>query len=307
MEQPSERKADRVARDLLRRIVGGELAVGSQLPREEELAAAYGVNRGVVREAVKLLEVHRLVRPVRRKGTEVLSPFASLSPEVLRAMLVPGAGRVDRRVLAGFLEVRALLDAEMTAVAALRRRDEDLARLEAWLQAVKALLREHPDPRRYARAIDELPRLLAEATGNPIYRMLVAWNQAVTSDLEHIFLATRPASEPHVAALGLLLERLRARDAAGARTLVLAFHEWATPRLLAAAALAEDDSFQRHVMEKNRWPSPAPPAPSTKPRSRPRGATSARPGTAGSAGSTSSSSRAPTTRWGGSTGRSSPR
>ena len=59
------RKADRVADDLLRRIVAGEHTVGSILPREAELAEEYEVNRSVVREAIKLLEVHRLVRPVR--------------------------------------------------------------------------------------------------------------------------------------------------------------------------------------------------------------------------------------------------
>ena len=83
----SPRKADLVARDLMRRIVSGEVSVGSLLPKEEELAAGYRVNRSGVREAVKLLEVHRLVRPVRRRGTEVLSPLSSLSPEVLRALL----------------------------------------------------------------------------------------------------------------------------------------------------------------------------------------------------------------------------
>src|SRR5688572_19789978 len=115
------RKADVVARDLMRRIVGGELPVGSLLPKEDELAARYRVNRSVIREAVKLLEVHRLVRPVRRRGTEVLSPLASLSPEVLRALLVPSPGRIDPRVLGGLLEIRAALDVEMSGRAAERR------------------------------------------------------------------------------------------------------------------------------------------------------------------------------------------
>lgn len=87
--RPADRKADRVAQDLLRRIVAGEVEVGSLLPKEAELAEAHGVNRSVIREAIKLLEVHRLVRPIRRRGTEVLDPMASMSPEVLRAMLVP--------------------------------------------------------------------------------------------------------------------------------------------------------------------------------------------------------------------------
>ena len=55
------RKADSVARDLLRRITKGELQLGAVLPKEAELATDYGVNRGVIREAIKLLEVHRRV------------------------------------------------------------------------------------------------------------------------------------------------------------------------------------------------------------------------------------------------------
>ncbi|MCA9850550.1 MAG: FadR family transcriptional regulator, partial [Dehalococcoidia bacterium] len=109
-----------VSRDLLEQIVRGDLAVGSLLPREAELAAAYGVNRSVVREAIKLLEVHRLVRPTRRLGTVVLDPMASLTPEVLRAMLVrrdAEGARVDVTVLAGLLEIRAGLDVQMAALA----------------------------------------------------------------------------------------------------------------------------------------------------------------------------------------------
>ena len=71
----SLRKADQVASDLISRIVTGELPVGSILPREEDLADEYRVNRSVVREAGKLLQVHRLVEPRRRRGTEVLDPM----------------------------------------------------------------------------------------------------------------------------------------------------------------------------------------------------------------------------------------
>ena len=74
------RKADVVARDLLDRIVHGDPAPGAILPKEAEIAGEFGVNRSVVREAIKLLEVHRLVRPVRRRGTVVLDPFASTAP-----------------------------------------------------------------------------------------------------------------------------------------------------------------------------------------------------------------------------------
>src|SRR5688572_18206526 len=132
------RKADTVADSLLRRIVSGELPAGTLLPREDEIARQHGVNRGVVREAMKLLEVHRLVRPTKRRGTEVHDRRASTSPEVLRAMLVTEPGRVDASVLACVAEIRAHLDGEIAALAAARRTDEDLAALEAGLSGLRA-------------------------------------------------------------------------------------------------------------------------------------------------------------------------
>jgi DNA-binding FadR family transcriptional regulator len=236
--EPAERKADRVAHDLLSRIVSGELAVGSVLPKEDELAQAYKVNRGVVREAVKLLEVHRLVRPVRRRGTEVLEPLRSMSPEVLAAMLVPKPGRIDRRVLDAFLEVRALVDAQMTGLAATRRTEADVEAMRKLLASLEASLR---DGQRYAKLVNEIAWVIARASKNPVFEMLSAFNARVVTDLEGAFAATRPASREHLDGLRMLVDLIEARDADGARNLVAGFHKWATPRILAAAALANGE------------------------------------------------------------------
>lgn len=236
--QPAERSSDRVARDLLSRIVAAQWPVGAVLPKEDELAGAYGVNRGVIREAVKLLEVHRLVRPVRRRGTEVLEPLRSMSPEVLAAMLVPAPGRVDRRVLAAFLEVRAIIDAEMTALAASRRTQADLRAMRKLLAEMDAALRDGP---RYGKLVHEVGTCLARAAKNPVFEMLGAFNARVVTDLESAFAATRPASREHLDGLRLLVDLIEQGDARGARELVTNFHAWATPRILAAAALASGE------------------------------------------------------------------
>src|SRR5437763_753110 len=157
------RKADQLAEKILQAIVWGDYEVGSLLPKEADLATGHAVSRSVVREALKKLEVHRLVRPVRRKGTVVLDPFASLSPEVIRAMVVPRAGRVDRRELGYVLELRALLDVEMTALAAERRTEEDLARLDRTVAALD-VLKARGDRRRYAAAAEDLALAIAHAT-----------------------------------------------------------------------------------------------------------------------------------------------
>jgi DNA-binding FadR family transcriptional regulator len=247
-----ERKADRVADDLLRRIVRGELEVGVLLPKEDELASRYDVNRSVVREAIKLLEVHRLVRPVRRRGTEVLDPKASLSPEVLEAMLVPEPGHVDHAMLAELLEIRAALDVELTGLAAARRTDDDLASLEACLASVReASTRAHHT--RYDDEVDRFVRLLARATQNRIFEMLVAWNQQVSRELTEIFRAARPVGKPHVDGMALVLDLVRQKKRDEVRALVSAYHEWAIPRMLAAAALrtgASLDSIRAERLEE---------------------------------------------------------
>lgn len=240
-EELEDRKADVVARVLLGRIVSGVYPVGSVLPREEDLVLEQGASRGVVREAIKLLEVHRLVRPVRRRGTEVLDPMRSLSPEVVRAMLVPRPGQTDRAMLAGLLEVRALLDVELSCLAAERRTDDDLRALEAILAEAQALL---DDPDAYLQRTSRIARTLARATKNPLFEMLSAWNEIVARDLGPLFAATRPAPGPHFQALVLLVDLVRRREVASVRELVTTFHAWATPRLLQAADLQRSgDTF----------------------------------------------------------------
>lgn len=237
---PGVRKADAVADDVMRRIVRGEWAVGAVLPREGELAAHYGVNRGVVREAIKLLEVHRLVRPVRRRGTEVLDPMRSLSPEVLRALLVPEPGRIDRHVLEGLLEVRAELDVMMSTLAAQRRTKADLERLDAALEGAKAAL---GDPDAYAEASPEVATAVARATQNPVFQMLAHWNRVVSRDLDELFRIVRPANDAHFQGMEVLVELVRKKDVTGIEDVVRAFHAWATPRLVAAAELASGPGY----------------------------------------------------------------
>ncbi|MBX3190508.1 MAG: FadR family transcriptional regulator [Labilithrix sp.] len=246
---PTDRKADTIARDLLERIVRGDIAVGDLLPKEDELAASYGSARSVVREAIKLLEVHKLVRPTRRLGTVALDPLASPSPDVVRAMLVRG-GTIDLDVFAGWLEIRAVLDVQMTVTATTRRTAADLAALGEVLEGLRAAAR---DPAAFGRETARLALVLARATQNPLFTVLAQWHASVVADLEHVFVAIRSAGVPHVDGIALLVECIRKKDEARARELVEMFHAWATPRLLAAARLANGE---------------APPAPRARKRAR---------------------------------------
>lgn len=242
------RKADQVALGLLRRITSRQLPVGSLLPKEAELAVEFGVNRGVIREAVKLLEVHRLLSPVRRRGTEVLEPLHSMSPEVLVAMLVPRAGHIDKKTLEAFLEIRALLDVEMIALATERRSAADLKAMRARLAELGQLV---DDAGAFARSVVEMAFVFARATKNPVFEMFAAFNGRVVRELEQSLVTTRPAPAEHVEGLSVIVDVIEQRDVESARRIVAAFHAWSTPRILASAALAGGASLTQ-LLEKSR-------------------------------------------------------
>lgn len=235
----AKRKADQVADDLLQQIVSGELSVGSLLPRENELADRYGVNRGVIREAIKLLEVHRLVRPQRRRGTEVLDPLASLSPEVVSAMLIPQPGRVDPAMFAELLEVRTSLDETLTGLAAANRTEDDLVEIEATLDALRAA---YDDPPRYAALMQRLGLAIAAATQNRIFLMFAHWHGRVVADAGELMLQLRSPSPEHLQGVELMVQLIRDRDVAGAQQLVRTFHAYATPLLLERAGQQPADA-----------------------------------------------------------------
>jgi GntR family transcriptional regulator len=62
-----------LAAELRTAIQRGDYQPDDTLPKQEDLAARYGVNVGTVRKAVGVLEAEGLVTPVRRRGTVVRS------------------------------------------------------------------------------------------------------------------------------------------------------------------------------------------------------------------------------------------
>ena len=240
---PATTKADTVSADILRKIVRGELATGALLPKAEVLADDYGVNRGVVREALKSLEVQNLVKPRKRRGTEVLDPSSSFSPEVLRAMLMPGGeggARIDLEVLADFLDIRASLDQQMASLAARERSESDVVALMACVAEVREA---QDDEARYSAAIDALLFAIARATGNRIFPMLLQWHTRVQADLGDLLLTVRKPGPGHVQGIELLVSLIIAQDTHAITQLLAQFHAWATPQLLAEAARRNGDSL----------------------------------------------------------------
>lgn len=127
------RKAYEQVYDQLRELImRGELERDQRLPGEAALAREFGVSRGTVREALRLLAAQSLIRTAKGAGggSFVTLPTADHVSEVLQAniRLLNESREVSATEM---LETRELLETFAARMAATRRGQRDLERLRA--------------------------------------------------------------------------------------------------------------------------------------------------------------------------------
>ncbi|MEO6115802.1 MAG: FCD domain-containing protein [Pseudolysinimonas sp.] len=129
-------QTDVVLQGIKSMITSGQLAAGSRLPVEKDLALALGVSRGSLREGVRALCIMGVLETRQGDGTYVTSLDSSL-------LLAPMGFMVDmqtaehRRDLHG---VRRILESEAAARAALHITDEQLQEAGAILESMHPLV-----------------------------------------------------------------------------------------------------------------------------------------------------------------------
>ena len=153
---------------LLEAILGGRYAAGERLPGQRALAADLGVTMTALREALKRLEQMGLVEVRHGAGMVVADVRERGTLDVLAPLLLRD-GSIDRDVLADVLEARTLMLAELAALAAERRSDEQAARLAQLAGAIASA----PD----AAAAQEIDFAwvteLAQAAGNLVFVLIL--------------------------------------------------------------------------------------------------------------------------------------
>lgn len=129
---------DRVFEQLTAEIVAGEYPIGSAIPSERELSELLGVNRHVVREAVKRLEQVGLVRGMQGGRTTVLDYRLTAGLDVL-ALLAEHARELEPLLplLLAALEMRAGIGADLARLCAERGAPELRAELPAMAEQIR--------------------------------------------------------------------------------------------------------------------------------------------------------------------------
>jgi GntR family transcriptional regulator, transcriptional repressor for pyruvate dehydrogenase complex len=162
----TSRLYEQIVQQIEESILKGDLKAGDQLPAERELAQRFGVSRTAVREAVKALREKGLVEAYSGRGTFITDGTSQAVRQSFDLMVKIGQPEGSTHLA----EVRAILEPEIAALAALRAQESDLAVLR---EAVAVMDRAHRDPDAYIEADLDFHLALAEAASNPLILSLI--------------------------------------------------------------------------------------------------------------------------------------
>jgi GntR family transcriptional regulator, transcriptional repressor for pyruvate dehydrogenase complex len=164
LEAPRGLTGQLVAR-LTADIVSGKLLPGSQLPTEQEMIAATGVSRTVVREAVAALKADRLV--VTRQGVG-----AFVADHVRRPFRVEFDEHSPLREVLSVMELRTGVEIEAAGLAAARATPAQVKKIADRYAAIQTAID------RGNHAVDQdfaFHCEIADATGNPQFRRFLEY------------------------------------------------------------------------------------------------------------------------------------
>jgi GntR family transcriptional repressor for pyruvate dehydrogenase complex len=130
--RPDHPTAAQTVADALAHLILSELAPGSTLPSEADLAARYDVSRLTIREAVKLLEGRGLLVIARGRKAVVREPDGAAFADFLTSII-----RYEPKGLFDLVEVRLSLEVQSATLAAKRATRAGIAAIESELQGMR--------------------------------------------------------------------------------------------------------------------------------------------------------------------------
>ncbi|TDE42217.1 FadR family transcriptional regulator [Nonomuraea mesophila] len=186
-------------------ITQGEWPVGTRLPGENTLAKTLGVGRSTVREALRALAGAGLVQSRQGSGVFVIATEPAED----------WPARLRRAAVTDVYEVRVIVETQAVRLAAARRTDDDMAALDAALEARERAA--EGDDAAFVDADIALHAALVTAAGNPVLADLFAEFAPVLREgliglVEMLGLRTRdraPGQRTHAA----LVDAVRRGDA----------------------------------------------------------------------------------------------
>ncbi|MFF1385119.1 FadR/GntR family transcriptional regulator [Arthrobacter sp. NPDC058288] len=220
-----------VAERLMAYFTSGDIAPGTRLPAERQLAASLGVGRSAVREALAALEILGIVIVRPGSGTYLRDGVSELLPRTLSWGLMLGEPRTRELV-----ELRSGLEVQAVQLAAARITEEALERMRANLASMEENL---GNLAAFVEADAAFHKEIAASSGNQVLQELL---QSIRS-LLRIWVDRALTDEGHAAAAlaehRAIFAALESRDAAGVTDAMASHMGTASRRLLAGYDAAQ--------------------------------------------------------------------
>lgn len=186
-QRPTEGLVDRAVRDICTYIRDRQLGPGDVLPSETALSEHLGVSRTVTREAFRALAVLTILELGAGRRARVAAPDASAL-----GMILDQTVHTRQLSFQQILDVRRTIESRCAQLAALRRTDIQAAEIT---RIAAEMLDRLDDPDRVMDLDIRFHEVIAQASGNPLYAILVGSFSVITRQTWHIGWRSRGSRE----------------------------------------------------------------------------------------------------------------
>lgn len=153
-------------KEILTKILSGELKPGNRLPPERELAELMGISRSSVNHGIMELENMGFLTITPRRGTIVNDYRTHPTPQSLAAVMRYSSVEMEEDLFSDLMATRLLIEGESARLACYNIYDTTLQKMQ---ELVAELAREPEDP---TDILYRFHYLLTAASGNTIYSMI---------------------------------------------------------------------------------------------------------------------------------------
>lgn len=178
---------DRTVIDICTYIRDRQLSPGDVLPSESAMAELLGVSRTVAREAFRSLAVLSILEVGAGRRARVATPDASAL-----SMILDQTVHTRQLSIQQVLDARRTLEVRTAGLAALRRSDAQAREL---VEIAKEMFVQIEVPDALIELDIRFHELIAQASGNPLYALLVASFRVITRQTWHIGWRSRGSME----------------------------------------------------------------------------------------------------------------
>lgn len=196
-----ERLSEKVIQQLLQLIRSGEIAIGGKLPPESALALQLGVSRGILREALTVMETRGFLKRTPREGTTVIRNQEGNLTENL-------SNQLKKATIFNLLDFREGVECKVVEKVIDKASDEDIQALEDLIEKQGLELSSRDYYFHYR---------LAVLSGNPLFISFIDTYYDLIKEIRDLSLQVQDRSQSVQREHLRIVNALRKRDKAAAR------------------------------------------------------------------------------------------